>query len=300
MQILSKSAKVFFVLLALSSKAFSAEAPNDKALISLVAAEKGFAQMAVEKGVRDAFVANLADDAIVFNPGPVKGKELYLKRPASEARLTWQPIFADVADAGDIGYTTGPWEFRAHAGDAKASGFGQFVSVWKKQAEGDWKVILDGGIENPAPVDKQLAVEILPNEYRNERKTDLKAARGAFAAAEKEFSDASAKDAEAALIDASAENIRIFREGRFPAVGRDAARLMLGYDHGKMTAKRIDGGISRSGDLAYSYGEYSNERQDGIERGYYVTIWKLSVGGDWKLAVDVRKAQPPEEKKAGQ
>ena len=72
---------------------------------------------------------------------------------------------------------------------------------------------------------------------------------------------------------------------------------MIGYDHGKLTSKRIDGGISRSGDMAYSYGEYSNARLDGTERGYYVTIWRVSVGGDWKLAVDVRKHESPAEKK---
>jgi hypothetical protein len=73
---------------------------------------------------------------------------------------------------------------------------------------------------------------------------------------------------------------------------------MIGYDHGKMTPKRAGGGISRSGDLAYSYGEYANERLDGTERGFFVSIWKMSMGGDWKLAADVRKVQPPEEKKA--
>ena len=118
-----------------------------------------------------------------------------------------------------------------------------------------------------------------------------------MAAAEKEFDNASDESAGAALIAAAAENIRVFRNGRFPAVGRDAAKLMIGYDHGKLAAKRMGGGISRSGDLAYSYGEYSNMRLDGIEHGYYVTIWRMSVGGDWKLAVDVRKHEPPAGKK---
>jgi ketosteroid isomerase-like protein len=296
MQILSKLPKLFSVLLA-GSTTLGLESSVDNALQSLVQAEKNFAQMAMEKGIRDSFLANLADNAVVFDPGPANGKEVYLKRPVSDARLTWEPIFADIAHAGDLGYTTGPWEYKSSSSDEKPSAYGQFLSIWKKQADGNWKVVLDGEIDNPAPINKQPPAEILPNESATSSAIDPKTARRALAAAEKKFDAASARDAGAALLDVAAENIRVFRNGRFPAVGRDAARLMISYDHGKMTAKRGGGGLSRSGDLAYSYGEYTNERLDGVEHGFFVTIWRMSMGGDWKIAADVRKAHPAEEKK---
>ena len=297
MHILSNLRRLLVVSLAFTASARGAETSGEDALPSLVQAEKNFAQTSVEKSMRDAFLANLADDGIVFNPAPVNGKELYQKRPASDAQLTWQPIFADVARAGDMGYTTGPWEFKKNKGDEKPVAYGQFLSVWKKQADGKWKVVLDGGIDHPAPVNKQPPVEIVPNELASKDQINLKTARRALAAAQTEFDAASAKDAGAALIDSSAPNIRVFRNGRFSAVGRDAAQLMIGYDHGKLKAKAAGGGISRSGDLAYSYGEYTNERLDGVEHGYFVTIWRMSVGGDWQLVVDVRKHDPPAEKK---
>jgi ketosteroid isomerase-like protein len=296
MQILSNASKVCVIWLALVAFGRGAELSAENALQSLVAAEKDFAQMSVEKGMREAFLANLADDGVVFDPGPVNGKTLYAKRPVSDAQLSWQPIFADVARAGDLGYTTGPWEYKKSKGDEKPSAYGQFFSIWRRQGEGKWKVVLDGGVDNPAPVNRQTPVEILPNELASRVEIDLKTARRAFAAAEKEFDAASAMDAGAALIDAAARNIRVFRSGRFPGVGRDAAQLMIGYDHGKLRVKRGGGGISRSGDLAYSYGEYANERLDGTEHGYFVTVWRISVGGDWKLAADIRKKEPPAEK----
>ena len=79
MQILSKAWKVSVILLALAALGRSAETSAENALQSLVAAEKNFAQMSVEKNIRDAFLANLADDAIMFDPGPVNGKQLYQK-----------------------------------------------------------------------------------------------------------------------------------------------------------------------------------------------------------------------------
>ncbi len=298
MHILSYIRKVFVVAFALALSAAAGETPGQTPLHSLVQAEKNFAQMSVEKGIRAAFLANFADNAIVFDPGPVNGKQLYQKRPASDAQLTWQPIFADIARVGDMGYTTGPWEFKKNKGDEKPSAYGQFLSVWKKQTDGEWKVVLDGGIDHAAPVNKQPPVEIVPNELASHDEINLKTARRALAAAEKEFDTASEKDASAALIDAAAPDIRVFRNGRFPAVGRDAAQLMIGYDHGKLKAKAAGGAISRSGDLAYSYGEYTNERLDGVEHGYFVTIWRMSVGGEWQLAVDVRRPDPSAGKKA--
>jgi ketosteroid isomerase-like protein len=288
--------KLFFLPFVFSSAAFGAEQAGD-ALTSLVQAEKNFARMSSKQGIRDSFLANLADDGIVFEPGPVNGKELYTKREPSDAQLTWDPIFADVSLAGDMGYTTGPWEYRKKKTSDKPSAYGQFFSVWMKQADGTWKVVLDGGVDNPAPITKEEPGPIAPNEFASKTPVDLKTARKSLAKAEKEFDDAAAKNAGAALIAAAAENVRVFRNGRFPAAGRDAAQLMIGYDHGKLTSKRLGGNVSASGDLAYSYGEYSNERQDGTERGYYVTVWRMSIGGDWQLAVDVRKKEPPAEKK---
>ena len=84
-QILSRLRKLFFFRLRLLPLPSRAEPAGD-ALSSSLQAEKNFAQMSVEKGIRDSFLANLADDAIVFDPGPVNGKELYTKRsPSSSA-----------------------------------------------------------------------------------------------------------------------------------------------------------------------------------------------------------------------
>ena len=298
MQILSKSEKLFFLLLALNIPPLIAQESETSALQSLIEAEKNFAQMAVEKGIREAFLANLADDAVLFDPGPVNGKQLYLKRPPSDARLTWEPIFADVARAGDIGYTTGPWEYKKSSNEQNPSAYGQFFTVWKKQGDGKWKVAIDAGIDTAAPVDKPSASTSPTNESSSSTTVDPKTERRALAEAEKEFDEASAKDAGAALIAAADANVRVFRNERFPAVGRDAAQLMIGYDHGKMTTKRLGDGISHSADLAYSYGEYAKERLDGIDHGIFVTIWKMSVGGDWKLVADIHKREPAAEKKA--
>jgi ketosteroid isomerase-like protein len=114
---------------------------------------------------------------------------------------------------------------------------------------------------------------------------------------EHRFAEASAADSGAAVIAFASEDIRVLREGVFPAAGEDGAQLMLGSDHGKTTLRSAGGDISPSGDIAYEYGNYLTERGQGRERGNYVLIWKKNVRGTWRLAVDRRQRQAPAEKK---
>ena len=171
MQILSRLREFFLLLPGARARRHSAPSPPTSALQSLVQAEKNFAHMSIEKGIRDSFLANLTDDAIVFDPGPVNGRELYTKRSPSEAQLIWEPIFADISSAGDMGYTTGPWEYKKKKTDARPVAYGQFLSIWKRQRDGTWKVVLDGGVDNPAPIEKESPGSVF-------RLTSLRKSRG--------------------------------------------------------------------------------------------------------------------------
>ena len=64
-------------------------------------------------------------------------------------------------------------------------------------------------------------------------KIDLKAAQRELAATEKEFDEASIKDAGGAVIADASDDIRVFRSGDFPPSDAYAARLMLVHDRGK-------------------------------------------------------------------
>jgi ketosteroid isomerase-like protein len=50
--------------------------------------------------------------------------------------LQWTPVRADVGAAGDVGYTVGTYQASMNGETEK----GKYVCVWKKQADGTWKV----------------------------------------------------------------------------------------------------------------------------------------------------------------
>jgi ketosteroid isomerase-like protein len=57
--------------------------------------------------------------------------------------LVWQTTSAEVAEAGDIGYTLGTYELNMEQDGTAMVTVGKYVTIWKKQADGSWKVVVD-------------------------------------------------------------------------------------------------------------------------------------------------------------
>src|SRR5258706_3448360 len=118
---------------------------------SLVAAERAFSALSVQKGIKPSFLAYLAPDAVVFRPTAMNGPKTIAARPAPTATLVWEPAYAEISSAGDLGCTTGPWEMHPMGLASAPVAFVHFISVWKKQADGAWRVAVDIGTSHGKP-----------------------------------------------------------------------------------------------------------------------------------------------------
>jgi ketosteroid isomerase-like protein len=102
------------------------------------------------------YLSYYAEDAVeVPNGGPIiQGKVNIAKGMGfldqKDNHLTWAPVGADISTSGDLGYTYGTFEFRSKDKDGKTVvDHGKYTSIWKKQKEGSWKVVLDMGNASP-------------------------------------------------------------------------------------------------------------------------------------------------------
>ena len=268
--------------LALGARGVRAEQmPADVA--SLVAAERAFAKMSVAVSMRDAFLANLADDGLVFRPGPVNGKELWRDRPASAAVLSWEPGYAEVAEGGDIGFTTGPWEFRPDR-DSEAVAFGHYVSVWRRAGNGPWKVVADIGIDHARVADTP-ALAWTTRKASPVRRTDLNAF---LRTKDEEFAQAAALDAASAYRADGATDLRLYRAGSLPVIGLEAACDLAGtVSVTDMKPTKVDCG--GNGEFGYTIGSVGTPVS-----AWYLRIWRLE-GVEWKIVLDVLSPVPPQK-----
>jgi ketosteroid isomerase-like protein len=119
--------------------------------------EGEFMKAAAEKG-SSGYMSYFADDAVEVPNGAavISGKVNIAKGMGflddKSNQLIWTPVGADISASADLGYTYGNYEFHSKDKDGKASiEYGKYTSIWKKQADGGWKVVLDMGNASPAP-----------------------------------------------------------------------------------------------------------------------------------------------------
>lgn len=290
------------LLLGSVSFAFAQKTEERSPLQTMVDTELAFAKMSGEQGTRAAFMAFIAEDGILFRPAAVKGKQWMMDHPVppSDKRplLSWYPTIAGMAREGDLGYTTGPWEFKADIHDAKPVGWGHFLTVWKKQADGSWKFAVDLGNSNPQPA-QAAAPWALPKNYKapKTKKGIWSFSSEALTTRDREFSKASAtRGAVAAFAIYTAPDVRIYREDKFPILGQDLAPAVLPSSPNIWTWEPAFADVSVSDDLGYTYGTYKIE--DGAlpakttETGNYLRIW-TKQGGVWKVIFDLLNPIPP-------
>jgi len=280
------------------------QSDRNKALASLIDAERAFSALSEDKGIREAFLTWLAPDAVVFRPWPVEAHPIYEKMdPANPAILTWEPDVADVAASGELGYTSGPYQVRPGRG-LEPTGFGHYVSVWKKQPDGAWRVFLDIGIPHDRPAylapvkavaSPRAAAARLPLSPEA-----LRVEEAAFGQRAGKFvEEVGAKGLRKALTAAAAEDIRVLRPQRLPAVGKGALKDLIPAAAGRFVRGSPERRasyqvvVSWSGDLACAYGT-SELRKDraAVETSAYLRIWRKDASGAWRISLDIELPVP--------
>jgi ketosteroid isomerase-like protein len=116
--------------------------------------EARFAKDVLERGGA-AFADWFAEDGVALGnaAAPLIGKVAIAKSANWDPKvyqLTWTPTDALMGPSGDMGYTWG--HFEGHSKDANGNPVtttGRYMTIWRKEANGQWKVVLDAGANEP-------------------------------------------------------------------------------------------------------------------------------------------------------
>jgi ketosteroid isomerase-like protein len=217
-------------------------------------------------------------------------------RPASNGWLAWNPIYADASRSSDLGYTTGPWTYRAKGAKDHVSAWGEYITLWRKQSDGVWKVAFDGGISHPAPKTAPQStrpgamtsggrVLVRPSSDPDSARADVLALEGALNDMVK------GQGLVIAYGRYAAQGLRMFREGAYPYVGLTAASEFLQATSTRPTWTPTQTFLSTATDLAYVIGTYQIPTPE--ENGAYLRIWKRLPEGGWKVVLDLASPAPP-------
>ena len=125
--------------------------PVDK--IEMLEADRAFAGMSEQKGIKQAYLEYIDSNGVLLRPSqiPLLGADAVdylIQLNDSNYTLKWEPNGGAVAKSGEMGYTYGIYALKPSARDTIL--YGNYVNIWKKQADGKWKVVLNSENEGIA------------------------------------------------------------------------------------------------------------------------------------------------------
>jgi ketosteroid isomerase-like protein len=251
----------------------------DEDAVSLADAESAFAAQSVREDMRSAFLAHFADDGLFVRGGWTPARPWLSARAAPPIILDWRPVHTEVAGSGELGLSTGPWKLVARGKPGESAAYGQFVSIWRREPGGPWKVIVDLGIGNPQPTFWEEPLEALPGIVPG------RLPAGDAQEAERQFAQLAATRGMASAYERfGSPRMRLYRDDHAPAVGKPLAIALAGAATFAWTAEEAKG--ARSGDFAYVRGHYAGVAAAAPVLGYYLRVWRAE-GGEWRIVMDV-------------
>ena len=123
---------------------------------ALLAADRAFARDTQERRL-DGWLAAFDENGSQVDEQfrPITGRAAIAAHMApffadAANELTWSPDDARLSEGGQLGTTTGRWKLarREQHGGETVLATGRYFDVWRKQADGSWKLLYDVGDED--------------------------------------------------------------------------------------------------------------------------------------------------------
>lgn len=107
----------------------------------------------------DGFSEFIAEDVAAIRPDHpvIRGKKAFVESWAHNVEdpartLAWQPLLVETSKSGDLGYSIGSYVAKkTDANGTHVVGTGKYMTVWRKQKDGSWKVVFDSGVQDKQP-----------------------------------------------------------------------------------------------------------------------------------------------------
>jgi hypothetical protein len=196
------------------------------ALAAMADTERAFAKRATEVGWKQAFIEYFADDAIGFaGEEAVRAKDQLRQAPdpPRDLQLLWEPRYGDVAASGELGWLTGPSTTINPARNNGAPRYGNYASIWKRQPDGRYRVLIDVGVNLPAEATFAPGFTRAPAGNRYQGNDTVAAATDALRAADARLNTMAQRSQAAAFGEVLADGARLHRNAVPPLTTPAAA-----------------------------------------------------------------------------
>jgi ketosteroid isomerase-like protein len=254
----------------------------------LISLENYFAALVKEKGIKKAFLKVSDDNTIVFRPGPTSAEKYFKKKPDSLGSLVWEPTYARIAKSDDWGITSGPSVYK-ESDTSKISHYGHYLSIWKKNSKGIWRLAVDLGIQHPKPKAKPEVLFVNPKNQiylRQRSQNRLQQREDVVFSSDRLMSTTLKAEDELAFKEFVADDSQLLFPGYEPIIGKKAI-IAFWKKQGNLSSEPVKADRAYSGELAYTHGDASIILKGKTKKYHYVRIWEIQQGYVWKVIYEI-------------
>lgn len=257
---------------------------------TVIFAEESFNKLVARKGIKDAFLAVADPEGIVFKPDAKNITEFYSSMDKQPGTLSWKPKFARISANGDLAFTAGPYVYQNGKSDDDKV-FGDYVSVWRNDGEGNMKLLIDLGIQHPEIEDEATTDFKEPDPAKHQAASkDPFSGKTVIINTDKIFNHALTLSTLATYKEFLSPEGRYYFPGFEPITGVDKTLKFIDNEAISITAETVNAGRSTSNDLAYSYGTARIKKGNIVSNYNYVRIWEMDTQHKWNILLEVFSA----------
>ncbi|HEY2582256.1 MAG TPA: hypothetical protein VGI43_10620 [Mucilaginibacter sp.] len=274
-------------IILIGSSRFAAAQSAAADVNNVIEAEKNFVKLIEKKGIKAGFLAVTDPEGIVFKPDAVKITDFYNNIDKQAGTLTWHPNFARISANGDLAFTAGPYIYQNGNNDTDKV-FGDYVSIWRGDAENKLKLLIDLGIQHP-----EAEKEAFTDFKNPESTTRVAISKDPFGGkkiimtTDNLFNHSLSISALAAYKEFLSPEGRYYFPGFEPLTGQDKIMKFINNEAITITAETVNAGRASSNDLAYSYGKARIKKGNIVSNFNYVRIWELDKTHKWDILLEV-------------
>jgi ketosteroid isomerase-like protein len=277
---------LYALLISVCCAGFKAQAQQAQ-VQTVINAEQNFSRLVARKGIKEAFLAVAHPEGIVFKPNEVKITDFYSNIDKQPGLLTWTPKFGRISANGDLAFTAGPYVYQKSKNDEDKV-YGDYVSIWKTDADNKLKLLIDVGIQHPEPEQQELPDFTEPDTSKHTGPSkDPFSGKSIIISTDKTFNFALTKSTLATYKEFFTPEGRYYFPGFEPMTGIDRTLKFIDNEGISISAETINAGRSSSGDLAYSYGHARIKKGEIVSNYNYVRIWEIDKSHRWNILLEV-------------
>jgi len=274
-------------LAVLISLPFIVSAQTDNMVGEIVAADIYDSELSANKGSLAGLTNSLDRNSVFFKPAPEPALKYFRTRPNIPDVVSWRPVFAKIAKSNEWGFTTGPIKWK---NKGMAEKYGEYLSIWKRDRKGKWKIALRAEIEHPQE-SREPGIKFVNPEntkyFKQKSQVRLEQREDIIRSTDRLLATVLRADNAIAYKEFMTHESRLLLSGFAPQVGSE--NIIKFLKKNKIDIKTENTGVDRSfsGELAYSYGDAKVLKDNRVQNFYYVRVWELNDNFKWNVLVEM-------------